>query len=393
MVLRVVLGVVVVVTKPYQYFLLFGLSLFSISSEAAVLPFERADVLFHSYSGGGIDINGPALLVRKSVGDSVSVSVKHYVDTISSASIDVEVILGASTYEEERVENAFSLDYLNEKTLMSFSYTNSEENDFSADTFSFGISQDMFGDLTTVSMGYAHGENVVGQTGVPAFSETSQTDNFNLSLAQVITKNLIMSAALDVTTDAGFLNNPYRKVRYIDPNNSSLFILEDEIYPETRTSTAVAVRARYFLPYRAALHAEFRTFNDSWGITGNNFEIGYTHPFADNWIAETHFRAYAQTKADFYNDLFPFQQAQNFLGRDKELSTFNNTTIGFGISYEFAKGEGGSIDKASVNFKFDHIEFDYENFRDARQTSFAAGSEPFYQFNANVMQLFLSIWF
>ena len=388
-----VLEAVVVVTKPYQYLLLLGVSLFSISSEAAVLPLERADVLFHSYSGGGIEINGPALLVRKSIGDSVSVSAKHYVDTISSASIDVEVILGASTYEEERVENAFSIDFLNEKTLMNFSYTNSEENDFSADTFSFGISQDMFGDLTTVSMGYAHGENIVGKTGTPAFSKTSQTDNFNLSLAQVITKNLIMSAALDVTTDAGFLNNPYRKVRYIDPGNSSLFILEDEIYPETRTSTAIAVRARYFLPYRAALHAEFRTFQDSWGINGNNIEVGYTHPFADDWTVEAHFRSYAQTKADFYNDLFPFQQAQNFLARDKELSTFNNSTIGFGISYEFAKGEGGSIDKASVNFKFDHIEFDYEDFRDARQTSFAAGSEPFYQFNANVMQLFLSIWF
>jgi len=392
-VLKVVPGAVVVVTKPYQYLLLLGLSLFSIFSEAAVLPFERADVLFHSYSGGGIEINGPALLVRKSIGDSVSVSAKHYVDTISSASIDVEVILGASTYEEERVENAFSIDFLNEKTLMSFGYTNSEENDFSADTFSFGISQDIFGDLTTVSMGYAHGDNIVGKTGAPSFSESSQTDNFNLSLAQVITKNLIISAAFDVTTDAGFLNNPYRKVRYVDPNDSSQFLLENEIYPETRTSNALAIRTRYFLPYRAALHAEFRSFQDSWGIRGTNIELGYTHPFMDDWIIEAHFRTYAQTKATFYNDLFPFEGAQNFLARDKELSTFNNSTIGFGISYEFAKGEGGSIDKASVNFKFDHIQFNYEDFRDATQTSFTPGTEPLYQFSANVMQLFLSVWF
>ena len=369
------------------------LSLLSLTSEAAVLPVERADVLFHSYSGGGIEISGPALLVRKSVGDSVSVSAKHYIDTISSASIDVEVILGASTYEEERVENALTVDYLNEKTLLSFSYTNSEENDFSANTFSFGVSQDFFGDLTTVSMGYARGDNIVGKTGNASFSEVSQSDNFNLSLAQIITKNLIMSAAFDLTTDSGYLNNPYRKVRYIDPNNSSQFLLENEVYPETRTSTAIAFRARYFLPYRAALHAEYRTFEDSWGIKGNNVEVGYTHPFLENWSIEAHFRLYAQTKADFYNDLFPFQGAQNFLGRDKELSTFNNSTIGFGISYEFAKGEGGSIDKASINFKIDRIEFIYDDFRDARQTSLAAGSEPFYKFNANVMQLFLSVWF
>ena len=389
--LKVVPEAVVVAIKTTPVYLVLLCLLISTTSYSAVLPEERADVLFHSYSGGGIDINGPALLVRKSVGDSVSLSAKHYVDTISSASIDVEVILGASTYEEERIENALSIDFLNEKTLMNISYTNSEENDFSADTFSFGISQDMFGDLTTVSMGYAHGENTVGKTGSPLFSQASQMDNFNLSLAQVLTKNLIMSMALETVTDAGFLNNPYRKVRYLD--TPTTFLLEDENYPQTRTSNAIAIRGRYFLPYRAALHAEYRLFKDSWGIEGNNIEFGYTHPFANNWIAGVHFRTYAQTKANFYSDLFPYSNAQNFLARDKELSTFNNSTIGFGVSYEFAKSEGGVIDKASVNFKFDHIEFNYEDFRDARQTSFTPGSEPLYKFNANIMQLFLSVWF
>ena len=365
--------------------------LFSVTCYAAVLPEERADALYHSYSGGGIDITGPAVLVRKSVGDSVSLSAKHYIDTISSASIDVEVILGASTYEEERVENAFTIDLLNEKTLMSLGYTNSEENDFVADTFSFGISQDMFGDLTTVSMGYAHGSNIVGKTGDTTFSELSKSDSFNLGLTQIITKNLIMSASLATVTDSGFLNNPYRKVRYLD--TATTFLLEDEIYPRTRTSNAAALRGRYFLPYRAALHAEYRLFKDSWGIEGTNFEVGYTQPIFNDWIIEAHFRTYAQTKANFYNDLFPFSGAQNFLARDKEMSTFNNSTIGFGVSYEFAKGEGGMVDKASVNFKYDYIQFNYEDFRDARQTSLAAGTEPLYQFDASIMQLFVSVWF
>ena len=389
-----------VVTKTINTFLILLVLFLSTTGNAAVLPPERADVLFHSYSGGGIDIKGPAVLVRKSVGDSVSLSAKHYIDTISSASIDVEVILvGASTYEEERVENSFSIDFLNEKTLMSLGFTNSEENDFIANTFSFGISQDMFGDLTTVSMGYAHGENDIRKTedtGIldPDFLEHSKMDNFNVSLTQVITKNLIMSAAFDVTNDAGYLNNPYRMYRFPNAIDSSVFDQKTEVYPETRTSNALALRSRYFLPYRAALHAELRTFQDSWGITGNNLEIGYTHPFSDNWIFETHYRTYAQTKATFYSDLFATEDAQNFMARDKELSTFNNSTIGFGVSYEFAKSEGEAfIDKASVNFKFDHIQFNYEDFRDARQTSFTPGTEPLYKFNANVMQLFVSVWF
>ena len=386
-----VLGAVVAATKPSISFLILIFSFLSITSEAAVLPEERADVLFHSYSGGGININGPAVLVRTSVGDSVSLSAKHYVDTISSASIDVEVILGASTYEEERVENSFSIDFLNEKTLMSLGYTNSEENDFIANTISFGMSQDFFGDLTTLSMGYAHGSNTVGKTKAPSFSELSHTDNFNLSLTQVMTKNFIIAAGLETVVDAGFLNNPYRKVRYF--NTATTYSLQDELYPSTRTSNAIAIRGRYFLPYRAALHAEYRTFKDSWGIVGNNIEVGYTHPFANNWTIEGHFRTYAQTKATFYSDIFPYVNAQNFMARDKELSSFNNSTIGFGVSYEFANTEGGFLDKASVNIKFDHIRFNYKDFRDARQTSFDAGTEPLYQFSANVMQLFLSAWF
>ena len=274
---------------------------------------------------------------------------------------------------------------------MSLGYTNSEENDFVADTISFGMSQDFFGDLSTLSMGYSHGDNEVRETGEASTLEYSSSDNFNLSLTQVITKNFIMAVGLETVVDAGFLNNPYRRVRYFD--TATTFSLQDEEYPSTRSSNAIAVRGRYFLPYRAALHAEYRTFKDSWGIVGNNIEIGYTHPLANNWIIEGHFRTYAQTKATFYNDIFPYINAQNFMARDKELSSFNNTTIGFGVSYEFLKSEGGFIDKASVNFKFDHIRFNYKDFRDARQTSFDAGTEPLYQFNANVMQLFLSAWF
>ena len=76
-VLKAVLEAVVVVTKPLRLIIVLGILLPGISSEAAVLPLDRADVLFHSYSGGGIDITGPALLVRKSVGDSISLSAKH----------------------------------------------------------------------------------------------------------------------------------------------------------------------------------------------------------------------------------------------------------------------------------------------------------------------------
>ena len=71
---------------------------------AGVLPEDRADVLYHYYDGGGVTIDGPSILARKSIGQHVSVYGNYYVDSVSSASIDV--LTTASPYEEERVETS-----------------------------------------------------------------------------------------------------------------------------------------------------------------------------------------------------------------------------------------------------------------------------------------------
>jgi hypothetical protein len=75
-----------------------------------VLPDDRSDILYHQYEGGGVTIDGPSILVRKSIGKNVSVSGNYYVDMISSASIDV--ITTASPYTEERTQYSLSADYL-----------------------------------------------------------------------------------------------------------------------------------------------------------------------------------------------------------------------------------------------------------------------------------------
>ncbi len=388
MVLKAAKVVDVAVTRTARHCLAVGLLLLNTVCQAAILPEDRADAMYHSYDGGGIEITGPSILVRKQIGDSFSVYGTHYVDTISSASIDV--IATASPYAEERTENSIGVDYLRDKVTMSLAYTNSEENDFHAKSLHLGVSQEIFGGMTTVSLGYSRGWDDVGTLGNP---ETFDTDrhNYRLGLSQVLTKDLIMEIGLETITDEGErLNNPYRQVRYL--TSATTFDFQDEVYPNTRTSNAVSLRAKYFLPYRAALHGEYRWFDDTWGITAQNFEIGYTQPLKDNWTFDVKVRSYKQNEADFYSDLFPFQDAQNFLARDKEMSSFSTLTVGAGVSYEFGKGNLGFIDKGSLNFSINHIEFEYDNFRDVTAGG-TPGSEPLYRFDADVVQFFISLWY
>ena len=368
-----------------------GLLLLVICSEvfAAVLPEERADLLYHSYDGGDVEIDGPSLLVRKNLGNSVSLGLNHYVDNVTSASIDV--VVTASEYTEERTENSVSIDYLRHKSTMSFGYTTSEESDFDATTYSVGISQDMFGDLTTVSIGFAFGDNTISQNGNDDFEEEATVRSYRLGLSQIFTRDLVMAFTLETITDEGYLNNPYRSVRYRDSDSANGYSFQPEIYPETRTSNAFAVRGNYYLQQRAAVHAGLRVFEDSWGIDATTYEFGYTLPYQDDWIFEARLRLHDQSGAEFYSDLFPFQDAQNFLARDKELSSFTSTTIGLGTSYDFGRA-WTMIERGSLNLELDWIRFDYDDFRDLTESG-DVGNEPLYTFDARVTRIYLSFWF
>ena len=359
-------------------------------AQAAVLPDDRADVLYHRYEGGGVTIDGPSLLVRKKVAENYSVSANYYVDMVSSASIDV--LTTASPYEETRKQGSLAVDALNGKTQYSLSFTNSDENDYTANTASFDVSQALFGELTTLSMGFSRGWDEVRKRGDAEFEEPVDRRSYRVGLSQIVTPALMLGLAYETITDEGFLNNPYRSVRYLDDENPAGFAFQPEVYPSTRTSNAVAFNARYFLPYRAAVSGEYRWFTDTWGIDANTVRLGYTHPVGERWVLEGGYRWYDQSSADFYSDLFPRRDAQNFLARDKELSTFTSHMLSVGASYEFGASRWSFVKRSTVNLFYDRIRFDYDDFRDVRAGG-TPGTEPLYGFDANVFRLFVSGWF
>jgi hypothetical protein len=372
-------------------FALAGLALLAHgTAQSAVLPDDRADVLYHRYDGGGVTIDGPSVLLRKKFAEKYSVSANYYMDMVSSASIDV--MTTASPYTEERTQGSLALDVLQGKTQYSVSYTLSDESDYTANTATFDVSQDIFGDLTTVSFGFSQGWDEVRKRDDNAFNETVDRRSYRFGLQQIVTPRLMAGLNYEVITDEGFLNNPYRSVRYLDDSSARGFSFQPELYPQTRTSNSVSLNARYYLPYRASLHGEYRYFTDTWGIDANTVSLGYTHPWGKRWILEAGYRWYDQSSADFYSDLFPRADAQNFLARDKELSTFTSHMLSVGATYELPSLGWDRLRRSTINLFYDHIIYDYADFRDITKEG-APGSEPLYGFEADVFRLFVSGWF
>ncbi len=357
-----------------------------LAAGAAVLPEDRADALYHSYDGGGVEVTGPSILIRKGDARRFSLNANYYVDSISSASIDV--ITQGSEYSESRTQYSVGVDLLNANTIMSLSYTNSEESDYKADTWGISFSQTLFGNMTTVTLGYSRGMDDVLRNGDDAFAENADHQNYHISLSQVLTRNLLMSLNYDAVTDEGYLNNPYRSVVFLEPANPSGIGFEPELYPNTRTSNAISANFLYYLPYRATLKASYRYYTDDWDIDAHTAELAYVHPLGSRWILEAGYRYYTQSDAEFYADFFPRANAQNFRARDKELSRFTDHTASIGVSYRLFANSHGFIDRATLNFKYSYILFDYDNFTDLGDPDLAN-----YGFSADVIQAFASIWY
>ncbi len=371
----------------------------SLAAQASVLPEERADVMYDQYEGGGIHVTGPSMLVRTNFSDNVSVTGGFLVDRVSGASIDM-IMLGASPLREVRKQKNLGVDYLYGKTTYSVGASNSVENDYDSSTINAGISQDMFGDLTTISVSASRGWDIVYRVinaaleRDPNFRKRADRTTWGLGISQILTRNLIAGFNYDAITEQGYLQNPYRAIRYLAAPGSPIYLTAPEVYPGTRTSNAAALRLKYFLPWDAALTGKYRYFFDTWAIHASTAEVDYTQPFMKNaLIADLNYRHYKQTAASFYSDLFQVANQQNYMARDKELAAQTNDSVGVAFSYDFLKTQHWFVKKATASLHYDYIMYHYLDFRDATQRQDPAGTEPLYHFNASTIQALISVFF
>jgi hypothetical protein len=386
---------------------LLALAVLAAPALGGVLPEDEADLMYHSYQGGDITVQGPSVLIRKKIGDSLSLTYNYYEDLISSASIDVK--LSASPYHEIRKQNSVGADYLHGKTTYSVGYIYSKEPDYIASTTYYSLSQDMFGDLTTISLGYRRGWDQVYRDlcaaphptnsecpdiiNDPTFHERADHWGYSFGLTQILTRNLLATLNYEIDTDQGYLANPYRQIRYQSGGGAG-FTLAPQIYPDTRTSNAASVLLKYYLPWRATLTGSYRFYHDTWNVTGSTVEADYTLPVWKSWIFDGSLRYYTQTHASFFSDLFPYANYSNFMARDRELAAFDSVTVGVGATYQFEVPQVPWIHKSTANIRYDRLMINYKDYRDALLAAqYGAGNEPLYKLDANVLEVFLSIWY
>jgi hypothetical protein len=355
------------VAAPARWLGLIGGMLAAASTDAVELQEDRADVMYHEYTGGGVTATGPAVLIRKSLFDRVSLTGTYYVDMVSNASIDV--VTTASPYSENRQEYGLGLDYVYRDALVTLSGTHSREPDYTADSVSADVSQEVFGGMTTVSMGYTRGWDKVGKHNTPTFSATADHWQYRLGVTQILTPRWLASLTLEAIADQG---SPYRAVRVF-----GAFI--PERVPATRSSRAVTLRVAGDIGSRGAVRAQYRYFWDTWDIRAHTAELGYGRYLGQRWLLDASFRYYKQDRALFYSDNFGANL--QYMSRNRQLGTFDS--LGPGIKASYTVYSVPSRYEVKLNGAYQWLDFKYSDFTDLRT------GKP-YSFNASVLEFFVS---
>jgi Protein of unknown function (DUF3570) len=346
------------------------------ASQAASLPEDKAELLVHGYDGGGVRAVGPALLVRKSLAGKVALSGQVYVDAVSNASIDV--VTTASPFKETRTAYELGVQGLVRDSTLSLSVSSSREPDYQANAVNLDVAHEVFGGMTTLSLGYSRGADKVGKKGVVGWIDDALHWQYRAGVTQILTPRWLVSVNAEAINDSGYLGSPYRVARVFGA-------AVNERHPRTRSSRAIKLRTMLdtdeWWP-GSAVRAEYRHFWDNWKIRAGTTEFGFSKYLGERVLLDTTLRLYRQSKALFYSDNAAIDT--QYVSRNRQLSAFNSTGIGAKVSYRWP-GQPAGLD-LQLHAALERKQFRFKDFTDLR-------SGQLYGYNASIVQAYVTATF
>jgi len=297
---------------------------------------------------------------------------------VSNASIDV--VTTASKYKETRDQADVGLDYVVRDSLIHVSGSRSSEPDYLASTVNVDLTQDVFGGMTTIVLGYSRASDKVGQKGTPGWIDTARHWQYRVGVTQILSPRWTASINGESINDDGYLGSPYRLARVF-----GTYVHEND--PRTRESKAIKLSATGDITpegaaNRRSFRADYRYYWDTWGIRGHTLELGYNRNLAQGWLMESFLRYYRQNHALFYSDNAPGQTL--YVTRNRELATMHDFGPGVTVSYTLRSVPGRYDVKLSGSYQF--IDFHYADYTDVRT------GKP-YSYKASVLNTVLSATF
>lgn len=240
-------------------------------------------------------------------------------------------VMSGATIRETRDELGVSLGIGDARDRHTVGVSWSTEDDYQSLSASYHRERELASGHTTAAWGLSYSDDRLSPTDATEYGriEHAQRDSASLSfsLTRIINRNMLLQSGVQLTRQSGFLSDPYKMVWVVDQ------VLADS-RPDERVLFSWTARLRlYGQKSGGALHANYRYFDDDWGVNAHTLDISWHQPFAGNWELAPLLRFHRQGAADFYSTTFSTAPPDGHATSDYRQSGFGATGLGVSVTW------------------------------------------------------------
>jgi hypothetical protein len=251
----------------------------------------------------------------------------------------VQVMSGA-TIEDKRADLLLTATRSLGKGKGSVSLGYSDEDDYQAVNVGAQGEWQLDDTVSTLSAGFGYSDDelepTVGTTPVSVTRAERDAITVIGGYARVLDADTVVQTSLSFTRHDGFLSDPYKAAFIVDADGMGNPAIVSDSRPDGRQQWAWLTRLRrYFAGPDAALHADYRLYDDDWGITAHTVDLAWHQNLAGGWKAVPGLRWYSQSQAEFYEPFYAAPRVDGFASSDYRLSPFGALSLSLGVNREF----------------------------------------------------------
>ncbi len=235
------------------------------------------------------------------------------------------LIMSGASIRDNRTDVAVTLNRHRDKGRWGVFYQYSGEDDYISNAAGFDLLWELNSDMTTIGTGLSYSFDQITPTqGVfptGTLDDDKRKGSVYLSGSQVINAKSVFQTALSYTQQDGYLDDPYKF---------------NDRRPDQRRQWALTAGYRYFLDsLRAALHADYRFYHDSWGIDSQTLSVSWYQNIGRRWQLVPYLRYYSQTSAGFFGNEAREHEDDRYFSDDYRMSGYGAWSFGLKLNLQF----------------------------------------------------------
>lgn len=233
------------------------------------------------------------------------------------ASLDgPKVIMSAASIEDTRTDVSVTTRYYYDRGNTGLAISHSDEDDYESWALALDTAWNSEDGLTTWSGAVSASDDDIdptqGTTPTNTLGDNKDIRSAWIGVSRIVSKQAIIRFGLSYTSREGFLTDTYKG--------------NDSRPDEREEWVASAGYRHYFAGPKAALHADYRYFDDDWGIESHTLELAWHQQLWSRSQVIPFLRYYSQGEADFFGVVA--DTSQRYFADDYRLSTFGAVATG-----------------------------------------------------------------